>query len=160
MDVIFDQYGNLVPPRRLSLTSEQVELLFVNEFSDSKQRRMLWLEFGRYRQELHLFLQMTIQQWLGGSFISQKLEPNDIDVVNLIPFTERLDREIDLLMAFLLIGGSKEEYGVDGHFVAIYPESNERYGAIPLPSLMYWQTWLGHDRNENPRGFIEMSLTD
>ena len=59
-------------------------------------------------------------------------------------------------MPYLLIGGSQDTYYVDGHLIAVYPITDERYKAITLPSMAYWQDFLMKDRQDNPRGIIEL----
>ncbi|QDK83519.1 hypothetical protein EXU85_34930 [Spirosoma sp. KCTC 42546] len=105
-------------------------------------------------------MNQSIHQWLGGSFISAKINPNDIDCVNLIVFNESLEESIDSLIPYLLIGGSRDTYYVDGHLIAIYPPTDERYEAITLPSINYWQAFLMKDRQDNPRGIIELIDAD
>jgi len=74
----------------------------------------------------------------------------------LIEFDEELDHNVESILPYLLIGGSRDSYRVDGHLIAVYPITDERYELITVPSMAYWQTFFMNDRQDNPRGFIEL----
>lgn len=154
--ISFDQYGNLTPYTRICLTLPQLVTHFVDAFPESATRFVLHDHFMNYIVDLSRLLDQPIQQWLGGSFISAKLNPNDIDCVNLIAFNEGLEQHVNLLIPYLMIGGSSDKYHVDGHLIAIYPLTDERYEAITVPSITYWQAFLMNDRQNNPRGIVEL----
>lgn len=158
--ISFDQHGNLIPYVSIRLKLTEISEHFVRAFPDSETRPILYNHFLRYVADLSQLLNQPLQQWLGGSFISNKLDPNDIDCVNLILFNDHLEQAIDALIPYLLIGGSRDTYHVDGHLIAIYPPTDERYEAITLPSITYWQTFLKHDRQNNPRGIVELIDAD
>jgi hypothetical protein len=74
----------------------------------------------------------------------------------LIDFTAKQD--VSVLIPLMLIGGSVDRFGVDGHLVAMYPESDERYRLITQPSRDYWLDFLQKDRDDQPRGFLELQF--
>ncbi len=158
--ISFDQYGNLTPYTCIRLKREEIVKYFVVDFPESTTRPTLYNHFVHYMTNLNHVLNQSVQQWLGGSFISTKLNPNDIDCVNLIVFNERLEQNVDALMPYLLIGGSRDTYRVDGHLIAIYLTTDERYNVITVPSINYWQAFLMNDRQNNPRGIIELIDAD
>lgn len=155
--ISFDQNGNVTPYDCLKLTLQEVTQHFVNDFPESASRPLLFNSFLHYVIKLNAAINQPALQWLGGSFISMKLDPNDVDCVNLIAFNERLEQNAEPLIPYLLIGGSRETYYVDGHLIAIYPPTDKRYEAITLPSMTYWRTFLMNDRNNNPRGIVEIA---
>ncbi|GAB2599365.1 DUF6932 family protein [Spirosoma areae] len=158
--ISYDQNGNVTPYKRIRLTLPEVDSYFVTAFPESTKRPVLYNYFKNYIDELKQLIARPVQQWLGGSFISNKLDPNDIDCVNLIVFNENLELTIDILMPYLLLGGSRDTYQVDGHLIAVYPTTDERYEAITLPSMAYWQGFLMKDRQDNPRGIVELINND
>lgn len=155
--VTFDQNGNLTPYSLISLALTDIETYFVISFPEFSSRTVLYWSFKTYISALTEVLKRFPRQWLGGSFISNKLNPNDVDCVNLIEFDENVERNIGALLLYLLIGGSRDSYQVDGHLIAVYPVTDERYELITLPSIAYWQTFFMKDRQDNPRGFIEVT---
>ena len=158
--ISFDQNGNLIPYTCIRLKPTEIAKYFVADFPESKTRPVLYNHFLHYATDLSHVLNQAVHQWLGGSFISTKLDPNDIDCVNLIVFNERLEQNVDSLIPYLLIGGSSDTYHVDGHLIAVYPSTDERYEAITLPSITYWQRFLMNDRQNNPRGIVELIDAD
>lgn len=156
----FDQNGNLIPYTFVSLKLAEINRDFVISFPASTTHFSLYTHFVSYTSALKELVAQSIHQWLGGSFISAKSDPNDIDCVNLIEFNEKLEQNVDLLMPFLLIGGSHDTYYVDGHLIAIYPPNDERYEAITVPSMTYWQLFLMNDKQNNPRGIVELTDID
>ncbi|WP_371731977.1 hypothetical protein [Spirosoma sp. KCTC 42546] len=158
--ISFDHNGNLIPYALISLNPSDIFTYFVAPFPESTARPILHNHYLSYVNDLTHLLNQSIHQWLGGSFISAKINPNDIDCVNLIVFNESLEESIDSLIPYLLIGGSRDTYYVDGHLIAIYPPTDERYEAITLPSINYWQAFLMKDRQDNPRGIIELIDAD
>jgi hypothetical protein len=155
--ISFDKNGNVTPYDRIELTLQEITQHFVNDFPESTSRPILCNNFIQYVNDLHAVINASPLQWLGGSFISMKLDPNDVDCVNLISFNAGLEQNIEPLIPYLLIGGSRETYYVDGHLIAIYPPTDERYEAITIPSMAYWKTFLMNDRHNNPRGIVEIA---
>ncbi len=158
MQLRFDTNGNLTPPQIFRITLPLLEELFVDRIGGEK-RKELFRHYTRYINDLRNVLSDDFKQWIGGSFISIKSQPNDIDIVNLIKFDDNTELLIEKLLPFFLIGGAKDNYCVDGHLLAIYAENDERYHSITEPVRRYWNNWLGKDREDNVRGFIELNIT-
>lgn len=106
--ISFDQLGNLTPYRLIQLPLALLRPYFVEDFPKSATRQNLYFHFDSYVHDLKASIDQYPQQWLGGSFISTKLNPNDIDCVNLVLFNETLEQNIDSLIPYLLIGGSRD----------------------------------------------------
>ncbi|AXE20092.1 hypothetical protein DR864_21235 [Runella rosea] len=158
MQLQFDANGNLIPPQIFPLTLPLLEEHFVNKIGGEK-RGKLFRHYTRYLNDIRDVLSNDFVQWIGGSFISTKSQPNDIDIVNLIKFDDNTELLIEKLLPFFLIGGAKDNYCIDGHLLAIYSENDERYQSITEPVRRYWKDWLGKDRQDNARGFVELTVT-
>jgi len=157
MQIQFDINGNLTPSRIFSITLPLLEKYFVTTLG-GETREELFRNYTRYINDLYNVLSVDFNQWVGGSFISTKSQPNDIDIVNLINFDNTTELLIEKLLPFFLIGGSKDNYLVDGHLLAIYAENDERYQLITEPVRKYWKDWLGKDKKNNARGFVELTI--
>ncbi|WP_439585576.1 DUF6932 family protein [Dyadobacter bucti] len=155
MHTHFDSNGNLAPFEKLSFELSAVRDFFVTAFPSSSTRQQLFNGLNRYRGDIAREIDGILSQWIGGSFVTQKLDPADIDIANLIQYDIKSEFEIEKLMPFLTIGGSAEKYGVDAHLIPVYPLGDERYENTLL-RLKYFNEWFGHDRNGNPKGFIEI----
>lgn len=112
----------------------------------------------RYSNGLRTVVRTNFRQWLGGSFISQKPAPSDVDVANLILYSDELDERIDELMPFFLLGGSIDTHRVDGHLIPIYNETDPR-SANTIERLAYFRHWFGHDREDYSKGIVEVMIT-
>ena len=98
--VEFDQWGNPIPYTLIPLTLSEVEINFSDETETNSRRKWLLAEYKRYYKDFRTVLGEDFHQWLGGSFVSRKPEPSDIDVVNLIAYSDALDERLDELMPF------------------------------------------------------------
>jgi hypothetical protein len=85
--------------------------------------------------------------YLGGSFVSLKLSPNDIDGYILA----RLDSK-----SLKIVLERKEVWWVQYH-MDIYPAFEDLEGE---GSVDYWKSWFGHtdDDPPKPKGIIKLSL--
>ncbi len=82
-----DEQG-LVPllhPGRWPMSVGELHALAVDAFPGSSSRPELWQRFERARRDLSYIAR---ELWVGGSFVSSKLEPKDIDLLAVL----RLDR--------------------------------------------------------------------
>ena len=155
MPVDFDSNGNLIPYDKLKFDLEILKQTFVNDFPSSSTRQQLFEGLNRYRNEFFEEVNSNFIQWIGGSFVTKKLDPLDIDLANLIPFNEKMDLDIERLIPFLTVGGSVDVYGIDGYLIPIYESGDERFENTQL-RLKYFNDWFGHDRNDNQKGFVEI----
>ena len=95
-----------VPPvgrRRATITEIEAAFVSAPEFSASTTRRTIWADFETGLQLLSSAV-LVHAAWLGGSFISSKLDPSDLDVVFLVnqsDLNRRSDPEKQIVDAFL-----------------------------------------------------------
>jgi hypothetical protein len=94
---------------------------------------------------------------IGGSFLTTKDRPNDIDVVNFIELEADLKEKGKILVEKFLSNNSKRLYNIDGYFVVVYPRDDERFVKDTLTDMDYWRKWFGYnDKNRKPKGIIEL----
>jgi len=154
--VTFDNFGNLYPHNIISCNLKKCNELFVYEFPNSNTRLALFESYIAYRKAIFSVVGQPFKQWVNGSFITQKQNPNDIDLANLIPYNDELDARIEQILPYFTVGGSIEIYQIDAHLIPIYSESDLRFENTQL-RMDYFKRWFGQDRNENPKGFIEIN---
>lgn len=71
----------LLPPGRWPLTPAELHRIAVEAFPESRTRRTLWRRFGVARRAL---ARVAREIWVGGSFLSTKENPKDIDLLAVL----------------------------------------------------------------------------
>ena len=162
----FDQFGNLTPYERIDLTLQQAENEFVTSFAPQNDvRKRLWLNLAVYNSRLRILFNVGWAQWIGGSFVTAKPAPGDLDLVNLIEYSDLLNERLSENFSegeFLFCmnagqkSGSWHELKIDGYLIPVYPEthpSHKRY----QKELAYWTKVFGQEENsDRTKGFISL----
>src|SRR5688572_20967940 len=78
----FDSDGFLEPGRHVA-TAAEMKVALVDGIPTSNNRAELFAAWETHRQTLSYLIEVQ-QQWLGGSFVSAKPDPGDIDSVSFI----------------------------------------------------------------------------
>lgn len=156
----FDFRGNLKPYKKHQLTVEEIEFNFVVNFEKSKTRKKKFQELLRYNDELKELLQCPFYQWINGSFIGEKTNPRDIDLVTFINYDvyQKLQNEIDYKFSKMNVGNFFD--GIDAFIVATYPENHQFYDIFKGDAI-YWENMFGKTRFNRakkrlPKGFVEL----
>lgn len=149
-----DQRGNL-PPGRHEASVEDVRAAFVDPFSASHTRRAIfdwWTELRDALCELGGFE----AHWLAGSFVSDKEQPNDLDLVTVLdgPTFDAMPRHRRQLVQAMVAGHVTEElWRCDNYPLLRYPDDD----AAQQPARAVDRLWTQHfgtDRDGNERGFV------
>ena len=156
--IVFDIYGNPQPEGVINLHYNNFKATFVSDFDKSKTRFIILKNYEQYLKDFNLEITNIFKNWIGGSFISTKMNPNDIDVVTIFEYTDEINSKTSILIKFLNYGNSLENYMVDGYFIPIYPTNDLRY-SLTTDALAYWLEWLGHDKENRPKSIIEISYS-
>ena len=152
----YDTKGNLTPYEQIEIDTKEFKISFVDSFPDSKSRTIIFSGYCRYQKELIQTARADVTQWVNGSWTTTKPDPNDMDLVNLIPHDCLLDNTLQSIYQKRLTSnnGSSQTYNVDAYIVVILPETDPRYTVLTKEPLEYWHKWWGHDRQDNPKGYI------
>lgn len=151
---VFDVEGNVYPRQVIDITAQTIKERFVEAFPESKTRSNIFSGYLRYVGDFSRDVGPAWGQWVNGSFTTTKVNPNDIDLVNLVGAGE-VNRAGAKFRKFLTEHGSKETYLVDGYFIPCYPEGDER-SAITRKRVAYWLKHFGHDRRDRPKGLLQV----
>ena len=152
----FDQYGYLVPYEVIPADFDTFETVFVKNFSNTSKRHQWFKNYVAYVGELKTLLGTGFTQWIDGSFISQKLNPNDIDFVTFIDFEryEYFEKEIELIR--------KRRYqrtsGTDGYFIKTYPIGHKLYSIYQLEYKRWLFDFTVDLYNKRPKGIIQLDF--
>lgn len=156
--ITFDKDGNPQPAGIINYTFEEFETTFVANIENSKRRPLIFENYQRYLSDFKEIITPKFKNWVNGSFTTLKSEPNDIDIVNIVDYSNNLNQKEYLLNAFLTGGGSKDNYLVDAYFVPVYPSDDPRYKFVTEIQIEYWSKWFGHDRNQKTKAIIEITI--
>lgn len=152
----FDRLGYLTPYDAISTDLQTLERVFVEEFGESITRRRLFESFRQYNDQIKTTLPAgaEFRQWIDGSFVTQKRNPNDIDVVTFIDFGlyEQYESFFDSLRQ-LRHSGKK---GIDGYFVRVYPIDHPNYRLYDLDRAD-WSFRFNTPKPKGNKGFLELT---
>ncbi|MEU0407215.1 hypothetical protein ABZ307_05205 [Streptomyces griseorubiginosus] len=130
-----DPVTGLLPPGRYAASLDELyETLVVSTGSATRQE--IWEEWAIHRTMLEALVGEVTRMWVGGSFVSSKEDPSDVDVTYLLraQVYDRLDREdlADLSDLTLRAWCVEQRMRVDAHVIRL-PE--EMPVTQMLPSL-------------------------
>lgn len=158
----FDQKGFLQPDTNLPCDLGEMRRIFVDGFPHSDVRLVLFGNFLEYCRDL---MKTTgteaLVVWVGGSFVTQKVKPNDVDVVVFLE-TSIIDRFESELKAAFKFPASKTKYNVDAYVVRVYPESDRNFALTQSDRLDWLNFWTKTDPNRagisHKKGFLETTV--
>jgi hypothetical protein len=147
--------GRYLQPGRHVATLEEIETTLVGAFPGSTTRSRLFDRYELIRRAI-LRLVPIREQWLNGSFVSDKLDPGDIDVVTVLDsdHTDQLDDAEELLLSPLLAQDfTRDIHGCHSFAVAYYPDGHAARAEYEAQAA-YWDRQWGHDRDDRAKGYI------
>lgn len=167
MNLIFNEIGNL-PPGCYEITFDDAKSFFVDAFPDSETRLNNWNSFYAYIQEIISIGLDEFKLWVDGSFVTKKLNPNDIDCVIYIKesLLNSLSPEAQENLVKYLIPKNqimhefnKNLYCTDSYLLLDIEDSpNSPYYDSIMKTKQYWEGLWGHDRQGNAKGYIILSV--
>lgn len=145
------EYPALLDQGFHAMTLEELGDVCVNGFQNNEHRRELWSRFERFLRRLRS-TGLDYELWVNGSFLTQKREPADIDVVvfydpqavNSLGDSEKAT----IRHLFEQPRVTKLRYRTHAFFAP----------KIDAKALSYWQRWFGRDRSNNPKGIVKLTI--
>jgi hypothetical protein len=144
------EHSPLLPPGIHDVHEPELGNHFLKNFPTSKTRAKLIHGLHRYIEQLKSS-GVKFELWIDGSFTTEKIDPNDIDLVVFFDFQEldNLPLEAKYLLSGLVDRHTvKQDFGCDV-LVSNKDDHNHR---------SYWRGWYGFDRNENPKGIARIAV--
>lgn len=157
----FDIYGNL-PKGCFRPKIQDFENKFVQHFPNSNTRQEIYLGYKKYCKNM-ASLNVATKQWVDGSYITKKENPDDIDLVTHVDAAKLNEKkEIHNKLNSLLDHSTcKNQFRCHVYAIFIYPKDIPKLYEHYQKNLTYWKEWFGHDREGNAKGIIEFnSLSD
>ncbi|MGN7169286.1 DUF6932 family protein [Paenibacillus cellulositrophicus] len=150
--------GNLFPGIHTYNWSE-FEQQFVQSFPQSQKRPDIYNNFKQWVEQLIDILPPQYI-WLDGSYLTQKPEPNDIDLVAFY-YPEDFKSQEQSLQVKNLINVVSRAYNCDAYFsLSLEHWPPERIHQLPNNvSIMqtYWMGQFSFDRLRRPKGMVQFS---
>lgn len=140
----------LLPPGIHDVQELELSNHFLQQFPASATRQNL---INGLRQFINLLKShgVRFELWIDGSFTTEKVDPNDIDLVVFFDFKEldALPPDVQLRLGGLVDRHTaKQNFGCD---VLVSDKDNQDHRS-------YWRGWYGFDRNENPKGIARIAV--
>ena len=157
----FDSQGNLFPYKVIEIDLEEFEKLFITNFPNSESRNRLFQNYLAYIQKIKNEIDSTFYQWIDGSFVTSKLNPNDIDLVTFLNF-EIYENSLPKLTDFQ--GDKlKKEQNLDCYFVKEYPIEHKNYEVITKYDSVEWfhlfsKTRVHRNGKRYSKGIIQINF--
>ncbi|MFD1954590.1 DUF6932 family protein [Paenibacillus thailandensis] len=151
--------GNLTPGIH-TYTIHEFEQQFINEFTTSIRRSLIYTNFKHWLSQLLQVLPPRYV-WLDGSFLTQKVDPNDIDLV-VFYYPEDIQNQNQAAELKELINRVSRNYNCDAYFslsfenwtpqqLAVFPQQNHKI------MQTYWMGQFGFDRARQPKGMVQIN---
>lgn len=99
---------------------------------------------------------------LNGSYTTQKLDPQDLDMVVAIkhdPGSPTDSAQLPGILALLQGPGMKAAYRCDAYPLVILPEDHADYEHVTAKGVAYWLKWFGQDRSGHAKGRVWSKLS-
>jgi hypothetical protein len=157
MNLNFNQEGFLEPIGLIECDLATLEKYFVDNFPNSTTRKRLFINYLRYLESFKSRVTRNFTQWINGSFVSQKENPKDIDLVTFFDFEvfEAQEPFLGKYWSFNL-----ENEGLDAYLAKVYPESHPNH-YLTLEKFDYF-TNLYHSKTiddvEYFKGFLQLKF--
>lgn len=117
MKIQFDERNNLSRTENDIFSLKFLKQNFVDEFQESQTRALIYEGLVKFLTNFYNFTKTSFEIWIDGSFVTKKVNPNDIDIVLIVDahILHQKGEEIDNLFK------SKEAklaYKVDAYTIA------------------------------------------
>ena len=159
MDFSFDIQGNLKPYEKILISFEDFERNFVSAFEENSSRYQLFQNHKQFLESFRTQITPNFVHWINGSFVTNKLNPKDIDIFCLIDYSVLEEKE-DLLRAEFIGDQLRRSYNIDAYLVILYPE-NHNLHRFTLSDKYYWNDWftkskMNRRRQRFAKGYLEI----
>ena len=144
-DLYFDIRGNLKPYERITMDLNTFKFFFVDSFENSELRGKIFDEYQRYLIAFSREITSNFIQWIDGSFVTNRIAPNDLDFVTLIDH-EVFEAKEGLIESKFRLAGAKIYFdGLDAYTVKVYPENHSKRNITEF-DLVYWDNWFSQTK--------------
>ena len=141
-------------------TLADIRTHFVDPFPAPSTRPTVYAGYERHTAELQKS-SVEFEQFLDGSFVSNKQDPGDIDLLGMadlhaidaLPAAEK-QRLHDLFLG----PACKQTYECDAYFLPSVPDTDPAYPHFRR-QRKYWMGEFGFDRMDRPKGILTIKVS-
>ena len=154
------QDNGLLPPGLHVVTEQQFRDVFVTPFPAASSRHRLFLRWERHKAAISSIIPIE-KQWIDGSFVTDRANPRDIDVVNFISADDidKLTVGQQALLENLVVGhNTRDVWGIDSFLVPVVSDGDPRH-PLTRKQESYWQDLFSRVRDDDSirKGFLEVA---
>jgi|SRR5665648_42647 len=138
---------------------QDFEQQFVTDLNVSVTRAAIYYNFKQWLKQL---LQVLPPQyiWLDGSYLTQKVDPNDIDLVTFY-YPEDIQNELQADALKHIINVVSRSLDCDAYLAISYEDCTEKQ-LVSIPNTSrtmqtYWMGQFGFDQFRQPKGIIQLT---
>lgn len=123
MPLTFTRHGHLTPSKEILSNENELTKFFVDKIIDSITRKRLYDNYLNFINEFIEQITPNFTVWINGSFVTLKLNPNDIDFVVFLEgaIVQEKQKELEALQK------KYETQNLDLYFVKVYPKNHKRH---------------------------------
>ncbi len=158
----FDKKGYLKPYHPIETDLNTFQQFFVENFELSQTRRAIFLDFFDFIQDFKKIICPNFTMWVNGSFVSNKLNPNDLDMVVFIDY-DIYEAKIDVIESnFNNLRTTKKYPLLDVYTLREYPKTHFLHFFQQMDKV-YWNDWFSKTRldskqKQHNKGFIQLKF--
>ena len=159
-NITFTDEGFIFPNEKINVDLATLKTVFVDNFPNSTTRKTLYDNYLRYIDDFSKQITPNFTQWINGSFVTLKENPNDIDFVTFIDVDiyEKCNSVIDNFWTI-----STYDIGLDAYIVKTFPQNQDEY---ITQTIRYTNEWFDRfntsrfDENgkKHLKGFFEIKI--
>lgn len=157
----FNSDGFLMPVGKITTDLQDVETSFVKKFPNSNTRLSLWTNYLSFLERFKKKVTNNFVQWINGSFVTKKENPNDMDLVTFVDYRifEPMEtaQYLEEFWSYNL-----ESQGLDSYLLAVYPENHQDYPDYQMLLNKWAIRYTNAKQNvvilNNVKGFLELKF--
>jgi len=155
----FDENGHLFPYEAHDITLDEMPEIFVDAFPESETRKRLFDNYLDWVIDFQRDVFPYFTQWINGSFVTQKLNPKDIDFVTFLDWkvyeVKEKWKELDRFWSF-----SNEDKGLDAYFLPEFKPENPKFEKFENYkrdwAIRYSRARRGDTLINDQKGFLQL----
>jgi predicted nucleotidyltransferase len=148
----FDSRGNLFPYEIVETDISNFEQIFVTDFIESKRRVNLFGRMKSYIEELKQIIDLPFYIWIDGSFVTNRLRPNDIDI---LVFVESVAINRTEKQLYQLRERFRPE--IDSYFIEVLLPTHPNYFLFEM-NRTEWLFTFSTSRSFQNKGIIQINF--
>ena len=155
---MFDSNGHL-PAGLHDWSLQEIKDHLVIPFTTSATRPIIFAGYEKLRNDFS-GLKCDVEQWLDGSFATGKVDPGDVDLLNIVSADDvnKLSWPQQLQLKALVSGkATKATHSCDSYFLCSVPDTDPHYDFYRRQKK-YWMGEFGFDRKDQPKGIVRTNL--